>query len=93
MLTDKRLKVREVTHLCSRDLAAGVCVIGIKQTLIISVYMDINHNIRSEALINILEYRQSKHLGLIMAMDSNAHSTLWGHTTNPRGTMLTELNL
>ena len=88
---DKRLKLREITHLCIRDLAAGVCVIGNKQTLIVSAYMDINYNIRSEALIKILECRQTKRLGLILAVDSNAHSTLWGHSTNQRGSILTEL--
>ena len=40
--------------------------------------MDIIYNIRTEALINILEYHQAKRLGLILAVDSNAHSTLWG---------------
>ena len=75
---DKRLKIREVAHLCTRDLAVGVCVIGKKQTLVISAYMDIIQNIRKDTLVNILEYRQAKRLGLILAMDSNAHSTLWG---------------
>ena len=88
---DKRLKIREVVHLCTRDLAVGGCVIGKKQTLVISAYMDINHNIRKYTLVDILEYRQEKRMGLIMAMDSNAHSTLWGHTNNLRGTTLTEI--
>ena len=91
IFADKRIKLREVTHLCTRDLAVGVCVIGSKQTLIISAYMDINRNIRNDDLLSILEYRQSKRLGLIMAMDSNAHSTLWGHASNPRGITLTEI--
>ena len=49
---------------------AGVCVIGNKQTLVVSAYLDINLNIRTDALINILEYRQDKRLGLIVAIDS-----------------------
>ena len=32
-----------------------------------------------------------KCLGLILALDSNAHSTLWGHTNNTRGITMTEL--
>ena len=91
IFADKLLKIREVTHLCTRDLAAGVCVIGNKQTLIVSAYLDINHNVRSDAIKNILEYKQVKCLGLILALDSNAHSTLWGHTNNPRGSALTEI--
>ena len=91
IFADKRLKLREITHLCTRDLAAGVCAIGNKQTLIVSAYLDINLNIRNEALIKILEYRQEKRLGLIIGMDSNAHSTLWGHSNNSRGSILTEL--
>ena len=62
---DKRLKMREVAHLCTRYLAVGVCVIGKKQTLVISAYMDINQNIRKDTLVNILDYRQAKRLGLI----------------------------
>ena len=91
IFADKRLKLREITHLCSRDLAVGVCVIGNKQTLIVSAYVDINLNVKTEALINILEYRQEKRLGLILAVDSNAHSTLWGHSNNARGTIMTEI--
>ena len=59
--------------------------------LVVSGYLDINHNVRSDALVNILEYRQSKRLGMILAIDSNAHSTLWGHANNPRGAALTEI--
>ena len=68
---DIRLKLREIRHLCSRDLAAGVCVIGNKQTLIISAYLDIYTNVRTEAQIKVLEYQQDKRLGLILAIDSN----------------------
>ena len=45
IFVDRRLKLREITHLCTRDLAVGVCVLGNKQTLIISAYLDINLNI------------------------------------------------
>ena len=91
IFADKRLKLREVTHLCTRDLAAGVCVIGNKQTLVISAYQDINHSVRSEALTKLLDYRSEKRLGLLLATDSNAHCTLWGHSNNPRGTAMAEL--
>ena len=91
IFADKRLKLREVTHLCTRDPVAGVCVIGNKQTLIISAYLDINLSVRSDALIDILEYRQEKRLGLILAIDSNADSTLWGHANNTRGTLMTDI--
>ena len=62
IFADKRLKLREITHLCTRDIAAGVCVIGKKQTLIISAYLDINLSVRMDALIKVLEYRQGKRL-------------------------------
>ena len=93
IFSDKQLKLREVTHLCTRDLAAGVCVIGNKQTLIVITYLDINLNVRTDALINILEYRQEKWLGLILAADCNACRTLWGHSNDTRGTTMTEIIL
>ena len=60
IFADKRLKIREVAHLCTRDLAVGVCVIGKKQTLVISAYMDINQNIRKDTLVNILQCATAK---------------------------------
>ena len=83
ILADKRLKTREITHLCTRDIAAAVCVIGKEQIIIISAYLVIDFNVRMDALIKVLEYRQEKRLGMILAADSNAHSTLWGHSANP----------
>ena len=91
IFADKRLKLRELTNLCTKDLAAGVCVIGNKQTMILSAYLDITRAVRYEALIKALEYRQEKRLGLILAIDCNAHSTLWGHSTNPRGIIMAEI--
>ena len=91
IFADKRLKIREIPHLCNRDIAVGLGIIGNKQTLIISAYMDINHNIRTESFTKLLEYRQLMRLGLILAVDSNAHSTLWGHSNNLRGTIMTEI--
>ena len=38
----------------------------------------------------VIEYADSKNLGLIMCMDSNCHSTLFGPDTNPRGKKLEE---
>ena len=91
IFADKRLKLREITHLYTRDIAAGVCVIGKKQTLIISVYLDIHLNVRMDTLIKVLECRKEKRLGLILAVDSNANSILWGHSTDPRGTIMAEI--
>ena len=52
---DKRLKVRELTNLCTKDLAARVCVIGNKRTMILRAYLGITRAVRYEALIKALE--------------------------------------
>ena len=59
--------------------------------MILCAYLDITRLVRYKALIKALEYRQEKRLGLILAIDCNANSTLWGHSTNPRGIIMAEI--
>ena len=53
--------------------------------MILSSYLDINREVRYEAIIKVLEYRQEKRLGLILGLDSS----LWGHSTNRERNLLT----
>ena len=58
IFADKRLKLREITHLCTRDIVAGVCVMGKKQTIIISAYLNINLSVRTDALIKVQDKKK-----------------------------------
>ena len=51
-----------------------------------AVYFDINLTVRLQKFIKLLEIWDSKRIPLIVGVDSNAHSVLWGcEETNKRG--------
>ena len=53
--------------------------------------MDIKLSIKPPWLVKVLEYANSRKLPIIIGMDSNAHSSLYGNQTNPRGEELEEI--
>ena len=61
--------------------------------IIASVYMDITLTVESPRLMELLEYAASRFWGLLMAMDTSAHSELYGPDQNARGTMVEDLLL
>ena len=63
---------------------------NIKKFLIISLYLDINLDV-TILLDQLKTYRARTGLPVLVSMDSNAHSTLWGsEDTNARGEILEE---
>ena len=62
---------------------------GSKKTLIVSLYCDINKEIITNTMLNIINYRNRTGAELYIQCDSNAHSDLWGCAeTNTRGNEL-----
>ena len=62
---------------------------GRKKTLIVSLYCDINKEIITNTMLNIINYRNRTGAELFIQCDSNAHSDLWGCAeTNTRGNEL-----
>ena len=60
-------------------------------TLIVSGYMDIKYKgVITNRMKEIVEYADRKKWGLIMGIDSNCHSILYGLETNQRGEKLEE---
>ena len=57
----------------------------------VSAYMDIKLDMVQPWLIKFLEYANKKKYPIFIGADSNAHSTLYGNTTNTRGEALEEL--
>ena len=59
--------------------------------IICSAYLDIEKAVLTPELKNVVAYCEDNSLGLILGMDSNAHSTLWGNEdNNSRGDALEE---
>lgn len=86
----KDLTLWDLPQLTNRDCA--VCLWYPKYSssgvLVASIYWDINEP-NPQHLINLLDYSQLNQIPLILGMDSNAHSTLWGNQlNNQRGTDL-----
>ena len=72
--------------LSNKDITVlKVCMLK-QQALIVSAYLDSTDNtVWSREMEKVVEYADGKNLGLIMCMDSNCHSTLFGPDTNTRG--------
>ena len=71
--------------LCNRDCTVGILNTGRKKILIGSIYLDINLEVKPAWLTAVHEYARKKGLPLLLGMDSNAHSDLFGNETNKRG--------
>ena len=64
-----------------------------KEVIITSVYLDItyrNEDFLPKELKNLVLYCKLNKKSLIINMDSNCHSDLWGHETNHRGEVIEE---
>ena len=79
------LELVEISSLCTEDSAAAILKGKTDTYLIVSIYMDITKAVEQEFVINIIEYAEHKDLKLIMGIDTNCHSKLFGETTNKRG--------
>ena len=72
--------------LYTRDISVFQTMINNKSTLLVSAYLDITLlHVIPLAHHKILRYAEHKWYGIILDMDSNAHSTSFGPDTNKRG--------
>ena len=58
-----------------------------------SIYLDITSNTYPAALDNLIQHCSTNDSKLVIGMDSNAHSVLWGEETNSKGEWLEEFIL
>ena len=88
--TNKEMGGWYLEHLSHKDATVVVAKIKNRTTVIASVYLDYNENnpVIPGWLEDIVRYAESKGYGLLIGMDSNCHSTLYGNSTNSRGEAL-----
>ncbi len=88
-----------IDSLSSRDLAAVAMMDGDSNTFVLaSVYLDITTSVIIPELHRLATFCKEKKFPLVLGLDSNAHSTMWGEeSTNNRGEILelwmAEMNL
>ena len=88
--TSKALHMEEISELRHRDLAAGLVTLEGKKTVIMSAYLDIKKETVPEFLSKAIDYCKAKRYAILLRLDSNAHSEIWGHSNNKRGNELVE---
>ena len=85
IFTCKTIQIQEIRQLGHRDIAVGVIRCNGKQTTIISAYMDIKNKAITEQLQAAIDYCKNKGYSILLAVDTNSHSKIWGNETNTRG--------
>ena len=81
----RNIKNVGLPHLSNHDCQAALLYLQTSIILVASVYLDINLSPTPEWLTELSEFADSKHYGVIIALDTNSHSTLFGPTENDRG--------
>ena len=79
------LKITAMDNWCSRDCAVALTTIRGVRTVLVSLYLDINKEIQPAWLGKLMEMITDKGYPVILGVDSNAHSCLYGPENNARG--------
>ena len=86
--TSEAIKAWYIESLSHRDLTAIVVNINRRETLILSVYLDSKLKVIQPWLTAAMTFANSRGYAIIIGMDSNCHSELFGLETNKRGEQL-----
>ena len=84
--TNKKLRFSEIPLYTNADITTTLGIIAGKYTLLISAYLDITSNrVVPQILEDAIAFAKEKKFSVILGMDSNSQSELYGHSTNKRG--------
>ena len=72
-------------QLSNADCQVALIYLQIGAVLLVSAYLDILKDPVPIWLTDVVDYADSKNFSVLMALDSNAHSTLYGPDDNERG--------
>ena len=86
--TSKAIKAWHIELLSHRDLTAIVVKINNRETLILSAFLDGKLKVVQPWLTRAMAFANSRGYAIIIGMDSNCHSELFGLETNKRGEQL-----
>ena len=78
-----------IESLSTRDITVIQTKIKSRETLVISVYLDITiKEVIPDSLTAVMKYAKDKRLAILMCVDSNCHSSSFGTDDNKRGEVL-----
>ena len=80
-------------QLSNTDCAALLVHTSTNKVLLASIYLDSNNDVIPPWLTNLMQFIEDRHLSAILSFDCNAHSQLYGPTTNERGKIFEEFIL
>ena len=83
-------EVINIETLGNPDCTVGLLKSGTETIMLASVYLDIRQAVRPVWLQKIIDFAKKKGYSIIIGMDSNCHSTLFGPCDNSRGEELEE---
>ena len=83
--TAKAIKAWHIESLSHRDLTAIVVKLNNRETLILSVYLDSKLKVIQPWLTTAMDFANRRGYAVIIGMDNNCHSELYGLETNKRG--------
>ena len=87
----RNLKLIELVSLQTADCAVALFRSNGLQIVIVSCYLDItNKEVITSEITNICQYAASNRFPLLLGIDTNSHSSLYGPTTNKRGEKIEE---
>ena len=85
IITDRSVNAHGLDHWSNRDCAVATARLHGKQTLLASIYLDITMPTIPDWLEKLVCMADTKKLPLIVGIDTNAHSCLYGPDNNTRG--------
>ena len=85
IVASKDVNLTAMENWCNEDCAVALTRVGGKQTVIISLYLDIQKEVQPGWLDDLMQMIEEKNFPVILGVDSNAHSSLYGTDTNARG--------
>ena len=85
----KNLIAWYIESLTTRDITVVQTKIKSRETLIVSVYLDITiKEVIPDSLTTVMKYAKDKRLAILLCIDSNCHSSSFGTDDNKRGEVL-----
>ena len=93
IIASRDLTITAMEGWCNRDCAVAITKIHGKQTIVASIYLDITQPVIPDWLEDLISMVDRKKLPVILSMDSNAHSSLFGPDNNARGDQLEDFIL
>ena len=70
---------------CNRDCAVALTNVGGVRTVLVSLYLDIKLDVQPDWLDGLMRMIDDKGYPVIIGVDSNAHSSMYGPDNNARG--------